>query len=125
MSVSLRNKHIWSDRRLFLYSVGLTAALPLTYLHPMYAVLSVLTWVFISYYLFDFLSRMLFAKRFHPPTRFVSEWDWTRRASDWLSFVPFLMVFVCLLLAFGEIGDCTGERNVWKRGWEICESKED
>lgn len=119
-------KRIWSDRRVLLYSVGLTmAALPMTYLHPIFATLSALTWVFVSYYLFDFFSRILFAKGFHPPTRFASEWDLTRRASDWLLLVPFLMVFVSLLFAFGEIGDCIGGRDVWKSGWELCESKQD
>lgn len=100
-------------------------AVPLTFLNPIFAILGAGMCVFASYYLFDLISRALFSKEFQPPSRHSSEWDATRRASDWFLSIPFLLVFVLFLFAFGEIGDCLGGRDVWKSGWQLCKRPED
>ena len=102
---------------------GALAALPLSLLHPIFALGAGFICAWVSYQAFDAVSRTVFQKQFQPPLRLPTpEWDGTRKASDWMLLLPFVAASVYLLFAFGEISDCLAGLDFWKSGWSLCKS---
>jgi hypothetical protein len=97
------------------------AALPLSLVHPIFALGAAFICACASYYAFDAVSHAVFRKQFQPPLRVPTpEWDGTRKWSDWMLLVPFAAVAIYLLFAFGEIADCLAGQDFWKSGWSLC-----
>jgi hypothetical protein len=92
---------------------------------PDLALLAALMCALVSYYAVNLVSRVAFDKDSQPPTRGPSEWDVSRRWSDWLLLLPWLLLFVNLLFVFGEVADCMHQNNLWKSGWSLCKSVSD
>lgn len=112
-----------SDRSVVLAALGMSGlAVVLSYVHPLFALLAALMCAFVSYYPIDVISRIAFNKEFQPPTRGASDWDASRRWSDWLLLLPWVLLFVNLLFVFGEVADCMHHKNIWKSGWSLCKS---
>jgi hypothetical protein len=107
------------DRRFLLLSLALVpAGLALAVVHPFFTILAGPFSAGLTFRIFDVLSWRLFGKAFAPPSRVAGmpspAW------SDWLLFLPWILVFVALLFAFGEVGNCLGERRFWN-GWvRVC-----
>lgn len=122
MAKGIRAVRTISDRAVLKWgAIGAAAALPLSFLHPVFALGSGILSGYFSYYAFDALSRALFSKQFHPPARIpLPEWDDHRKWSDWLLLVPYVALFVYLLFAFGEVSDCLAGQDFWKSGWALC-----
>jgi hypothetical protein len=116
----------WSVRTVLFASIGMSVlAIVLAYVHPVFALLAVLLCALVSYYAVNLVSRVAFNKDFQPPTRGLSGWAVSRRWSDWLLLLPWVLLFVNLLFAFGEVADCMHDKNLWKSGWSLCGSVSD
>ena len=102
---------------------GALVALPLSLLHPIFALGAGFICAWVSYHAFDAVSHTVFQKQFQPPLRVPTpEWDSTRKWSDWMLLVPFVAASIYLLFAFGEISDCVAGQDFWKSGWSLCKS---
>jgi hypothetical protein len=102
-------------------SVLAMVALGLCFIHPLFAWLTLPFTAFCSLTLCEFLSRRWFGKRFDPPTRFGSpSEDYRTEWSDWLLFLPFVVLMFLGLSVLGEVGDCLGGRDVWHSSWPLC-----
>jgi hypothetical protein len=97
------------------------ASIPLSKLHAMFSLAALPLCAVASYSIFNGVSRALFKKEYQPPTRIgIPEWRPERRWSDWLLFVPEVLLFVGLLFLFGNVGDCMSHRHVWVSWWSLC-----
>jgi hypothetical protein len=116
MTIFINN---WSNRRVFwVFAALVPVGVVLSLLHPIFALLAGLFCAYISYYLFNAISQFMFRKEFSPPSRALGlpEPAWT----DWLLFVPWIVLFVILLFTFGKLGDCLAGTNFWKGWFQFC-----
>src|ERR1700704_3444121 len=110
----------FSRKLLMVAAVVGVSAIPLSAIHPALALLSLPLCAIASYSLFNVVSRTLVKKPYQPPTRNAPEWCEERAWSDWLLFGPEVVLFVSLLLLFGDIGDCLSHKHMWLSWWSIC-----
>lgn len=107
--------NFWSMRSLVTTSTLLAIATPaLAPVHSMMTLLASPFCFFVSYYVFNCFSLVIFKKEFYSPYKYVTEWDKTRKLSDWILWLPFLALGITLLFMFGGISDHIRNENVWK-----------
>ena len=107
--------NFWSDRSLKNTSIVLAIAAPaLALVHSLMAMLALPFCFLVSYYLFNRVSLFVFKKEFQPPSRFVPEWDKTRKISDWIFWLLYLAFMFILLFMFGEVSDYIRNENFYE-----------
>jgi hypothetical protein len=85
----------------------------LVHFHTLWAFAGAPLSAMISFAAFDRLSRRVFGKPFSPPSRYGPFGP--RAKSDWLLFLPFVMLFVHLVFLFGKYADWARGEHRW--GW--------